>query len=433
MNTAKLKSTNLLKVTLVAAAAVLAACLLALVGTAKPAEAVFPAANGQIAFSTDRDGHLEIYAMDPDGSNPSRLTDTVDEVHYHPAWSPDGRKIALEKLGQIYTMNADGSNLTNLTNRPFLLNTNPTWSPDGRKLAWAGGTENSIHQDIFTMDADGSNQTNITNTPALFEYYPDWSPDGSKMCLYRGSGDEDTGIYIMNADGSNPTRLTDEFSGVDCEWSPDGTKIAYSYHPEFSGSAWPDDVYVMNADGSGKTNLTNSPAHDVYGGWSPDGTRMVFSSDRDGDFEIYTMNPDGSDVTQITTNSWTDGGPDWGRLVYDFTGFYQPVDNLPTLNKTKAGKAIPIRFSLGGDKGLDIFYPDTESPNPMSEAINCTTGAPTDDIEQTVTGKGGLSYNASTGRYEYDWATSSAWSGTCRQFVMTLKDGTVQRANFTFK
>jgi hypothetical protein len=54
------------------------------------------------------------------------------------------------------------------------------------------------------------------------------------------------------------------------------------------------------------------------------------------------------------------------------------------------------------------------------------------DIEQTITGKGGLSYNASTGRYDYAWATSSSWSG-CRQFVMKLKDGSVQRANFIFR
>jgi hypothetical protein len=55
-----------------------------------------------------------------------------------------------------------------------------------------------------------------------------------------------------------------------------------------------------------------------------------------------------------------------------------------------------------------------------------------DGIEETLTGKGGLSYNASTDTYEYDWATSSSWSG-CRQFVMQLKDSTVQRANFIFR
>ena len=184
----------------------------------------------------------------------------------------------------------------------------------------------------------------------------------------------------------------------------------------------------MNADGSNLTNITNRPGGYTAPTWSPDGTRMVFASDRDGDFEVYTMNPDGSDVTQITTNSWHDSGHDWGRLVYDFTGFYQPVDNLPTLNKTKPGKIIPIRFSLGGDKGLDIF----ETGYPKSEAIPCDSAATVDGVEETLTSKGGLSYNASTQRYEYAWATSSSWSG-CRQFVMKLKNGTVHRANFIFR
>ena len=68
-------------------------------------------------------------------------------------------------------------------------------------------------------------------------------------------------------------------------------------------------------------------------------------------------------------------------VSYAFSGFFQPVDNLPTFNKTKPGKSIPIRFSLGGDKGLDIF----ESGYPKSEPIACDSTAPVDGIEQTTT------------------------------------------------
>jgi probable HAF family extracellular repeat protein len=110
-----------------------------------------------------------------------------------------------------------------------------------------------------------------------------------------------------------------------------------------------------------------------------------------------------------------------------FDGFYQPVDNIPTLNKTKAGKTIPIRFSLGRDQGLDFFA----TGYPKSESIPCNSTTPGDAIEETVSGKRGLSYNARSDRYEYEWATSSTWSG-CRQFVMKFKDGSVQRANFSF-
>jgi probable HAF family extracellular repeat protein len=115
-------------------------------------------------------------------------------------------------------------------------------------------------------------------------------------------------------------------------------------------------------------------------------------------------------------------------VSYTFSGFFQPVDNLPTFNKTKPGKNIPVRFSLGGDKGLDIF----ESGYPKSEAIACDSNAVVDGIEQTTTGKGGLSYDAVSDRYTYNWTTSTTPSG-CQQFVMKLKDGSVQRANFIFK
>jgi hypothetical protein len=131
----------------------------------------------------------------------------------------------------------------------------------------------------------------------------------------------------------------------------------------------------------------------------------------------------------VRMNSAQDSSPSWIPDSYTFSGFYQPVDNLPTLNKTKPGKTIPIRFSLGGDKGLDIFA--NEPNNPRSEAINCTTGAPVDTIEQTELGKNGLTYDPVSDRYTYHWATNSSWSG-CRQFVMKLKDGSVHRANFTF-
>ena len=191
------------------------------------------------------------------------------------------------------------------------------------------------------------------------------------------------------------------------------------------------EIYTMDADGSNQINLTNNAAEDHSPSWSPDGTKIAFMSELDPlTSVIYTMNAEGSNQTRLTNGS--DCCPSWQRqpipVVYSFSGFYQPVDNLPTLNKTKPGKTIPVRFSLGGDRGLKIF----ESGYPRSEAITCETGAQVDDIEQTELGKNGLTYDPVSDRYTYHWATSSAWSG-CRQFVMKLKDGSIQRANFTFK
>jgi hypothetical protein len=116
-------------------------------------------------------------------------------------------------------------------------------------------------------------------------------------------------------------------------------------------------------------------------------------------------------------------------VSYNFTGFFKPVDNLPIINVVKAGQAIPVKFSLGGNMGLNIFAANY----PASGSIACTTG-PVDAVEETVTAGGStLSYDATTGQYIYVWKTDKAWAASCRQLVVKLADGTSAKvANFNF-
>lgn len=116
--------------------------------------------------------------------------------------------------------------------------------------------------------------------------------------------------------------------------------------------------------------------------------------------------------------------------TYDFIGFFPPVDNLPVFNEVQAGRAIPVKFSLGGDKGLDIFA----MGYPKSQEIPCDSTVSINGIEQTVTvGSSSLSYDLGTDQYNYVWKTEKAWAKTCRQLVVKLNDNSVQRANFKFK
>ena len=117
-------------------------------------------------------------------------------------------------------------------------------------------------------------------------------------------------------------------------------------------------------------------------------------------------------------------------VLYNFTGFFSPVGNLPTLNVVNAGRAIPVKFSLSGDKGMNIFAANS----PQSGIIPCDASAPAVDLTDTLTaGSSSLNYDATSDQYNYVWATSSSWAGTCRQLVVTLNDGTVHIANFKFK
>lgn len=174
----------------------------ALLGTAKPAAAAVPGENGKIAFYSSRDGESEIYVMNPDGTDQTRLTSDGNSDAY-PAWSPDGTKIAFASQrdgdADIYVMNADGSGRTRLTYNPSF-DLSPDWSPDGTQIAFTGD------RDIYVMDADGTNVRKLTNAGEQDQHgAPAWSPDGSKIAFTSSPDNASSDIYVMNADGSGQT------------------------------------------------------------------------------------------------------------------------------------------------------------------------------------------------------------------------------------
>jgi Tol biopolymer transport system component len=129
-------------------------------------------------------------------------------------------------------------------------------------------------------------------------------------------------IYVMNAaDGSNQTRLStdDDADDFGPDWSPDGTKIVFASNRYVITHH---DIFVMNADGSGQTMLTNSSKDETWPSWSPDGTKIAFESDQDGNGNIYAMNAsDGSNQTRLTNSTANDCNPKWSpdstKIAFD--------------------------------------------------------------------------------------------------------------------
>lgn len=302
--------------------------------------------NSMIAFITNRDGNVEIYRMNADGSNEVRLTDTsTDEGAFD--WSPDGAKIVFvsqrDGNSEIYVMNADGSNQTRLTTTSALED-RPQWSPNGTNILFF--SERDGENALYSMNMDGSYQIRLTTLPVPISR-PRYSPDGTQIVFVAGDYDT-TELYTMKADGSAQKRLTNSVSDKAWPtWSPDGTKIAFCVY-SFSNQSTRGELNVINSDGSNlqriytatgvifdslswspdgskllfissynnanrdvslidintveKKDLTNTPEFEFYPTWSPDGSLITFSSLRNSAEEIYSMNIDGFNQTRLTNS-----------------------------------------------------------------------------------------------------------------------------------
>jgi Tol biopolymer transport system component len=291
---------------------------------ASPAQAAYPGANGKIAFSTSRDGNLEVYTMNSNGSSQTNGTIAPLSADQSGAWSANGAKIAFasDRNGnsEIYSMNANGTTQTRLTSDAGA-DTSPAWSPNGAKIAFT--TNRDGNDEIYVMNADGTGQTRLTTDPSS-DSSPAWSPDGTQIAFTSNRAGNDE-IFVMKADGTSQTDVSanaaqDRFP----DWSSDGGKIAFASDRD---GALVFQVYSMNADGTAQTRLTTSGASDTHPAWSPDGTKIAFDSVRDGNQEIYAMNADGTLQTNLSNSAGVaDGEPDW-QPTYDVTPQTQSIAN----------------------------------------------------------------------------------------------------------
>jgi Tol biopolymer transport system component len=247
--------------------------------------------DGKITFNSNRNGNVDVFVMNPDGSGVTQLTShPFDDLL--PLFSPDGSRIDFGRCGfgrcDIVVINADGSG-----ERTVLFDAFPgAWSPDGNRIVLGK------NDGIWIVNADGTGLVRVADP----QFVTDWSPDGRQLML-ANDFDGDFELYAMNLDGSGVTKLTDnnanDYPGRGAAWSrPDGTRILFTSD---RGGTGEQNIYVMNADGTGVTQLTPTDGfNDVGPSWSPDATQIVFESNRAGDQQIFVMNADGSGITQLT-------------------------------------------------------------------------------------------------------------------------------------
>lgn len=264
----------------------------------------------------------QLFVMNADGTNrQQRSLSNTDDIT--PVWSPDGQRIAFvtQRDGnrEIYLVNANGSDLVNLTQHPSE-DWTPAWSPDGKEVGFSSNRQGNW--EIFVVNADGTNLRQITND-GTGNLSPVWSPDGTMMA-FSSKRDGDWEIYLMPAPDSQglvrgqQTRLTyAEGNDLSPLFSPQGDRIAFESNRE--GNV---EIFVMpvpgaqtqvSAGGSNQVNLSNLSFADDHGPvWSPDGRRLVFYSNRAGNWDLFVMTDNGESVINLTNSPDMDEqAPSW--------------------------------------------------------------------------------------------------------------------------
>ena len=292
--------------------------LLLAAGTAVAYALLYPVPEGfDLSLHVGDGSTADVYIITSDELE--QLTDSPWE-DVQARWSPDCSRILFASnrdgfpdaphIWKIYLMNPDGTNVVKLVDRPHYSDMQAMWSPDGTRISFSRRTEAywdpgpgprggrwrfSHTSDIYLVNADGSGLTRLTSGPGD-KSVSDWSPDGRRFLAGQNWHDApqegNADVYVINVDGTGPRNLTNNAAALDGQgrWSPDGKRIVFTSNraqlEEFGPANphnWPEgglDIYVMDADGGNVTRLTDHPENDIMPFWSPDGKWISFWSAR---------------------------------------------------------------------------------------------------------------------------------------------------------
>jgi len=229
-----------------------------------------------------------------------------------------------------------GTGLTQFS-RDTTDNRRPSVSPNGKLLLFDARPAVGPARNVYVVNVDGTGQKQLTNS-GFTDYSASWSPDGSRI-LFVSTRNNNPQLYVMKADGSLQLRVTrDRYDDLSPAWSPDGKKILF--HSSRNGNP---DIYTLDAAclsnldtcNAAQISLTTDKGNDYNAVWSPDGSKIVFVSERDGNPEIYIMKSDGSGQARLTQSPYADSSPRFspdGSLII-FSSKRKTIDNPSGLSQ----------------------------------------------------------------------------------------------------
>ena len=310
-----------------------------------PVEAVLAQAQLKIVFTSFM--HVdqvqewsEVYMMDPDGSNITRLTHTDGEERWPTPgpdgtllyWSDDLRRQSHSNPGDVFKLDLRTRQVTQLTPGTGSWN-GARLSPTGDKLVVSTAWDSHFPGRLIVWDLNSGDWTPLLSdsTSALWggwspegttlEYtsptaWPSWSPDGTRVVysslVHPRVKPDNWEIDIVDVMTGDIVRLTEHDSAdIMPSWSPDGDRIVFVSTRNATASSpvgrrglpVQGDIFTMAVDGSDLRQLTDNATDEISPTWSPDGRQIAYSGRVDGRWEIHVMNEDGSGRTQLTSNS----------------------------------------------------------------------------------------------------------------------------------
>jgi Tol biopolymer transport system component len=300
----------------------------------------------RVSWHQGATGSRSVWVGNPDGSDPVQVSGTVGD-NTGGQWSPNGQKllIATNREGNwdLMTVGPDGSLPTNLTKQLDRMHgeasdTQGVWSPDGSKIVFNRGA------DLWVMSADGAIAGALSTLPNLQSV--SWSPDGRSVLASSRStaAGAKNDLYIIPIAGGTArpvgnTPTVDEYPGG---FSPDGSRIVFAALGNSPGSKF--DVFVSSPDGSGTLNITpNTPdSSESTAIFAPDGSAVLFSSTREGGAKVFSVPVGGGAATRITDNNLT------GLLAGDY-----PRAATPDGSRLLFTRYVTTRETVVGTIGID--------------------------------------------------------------------------------
>jgi eukaryotic-like serine/threonine-protein kinase len=346
----------------------------------------------QVAFAWDgeKQGNFDIYVKLLDSGEPLRLTRHPDRELF-PKWSPDGRQLAFNRGGSIYLISALGGAERRLIEGPV---NGHSWRPDGKMMAL--GMSTGIH----VLDVATGQLTRITTAPRGGHEFPAYSPDGKQVAythseVFLGRRQ----IHVVPETGGEPLKVvTDETFNAFPEWTSDGRQLVYSrqwsylfraalpggqparvnesdessiqpsIHGATSRLVYSHLLLDMNvwrcelAKPFARERVIASTRRDFSVQVSPDGKRLVFTSDRTGGWEIWTSDSSGGSQTQLTSfkNAIADGArwsPDGKQIAFSAL-----IDGNRDIYTISAEGGTPKRLTTEpSDEGRPAWSRDNKS------------------------------------------------------------------------